>query len=180
MNGLFEWLTKILGDVAPWVIVRPWERCVRIRLGKHVELLDSGIHWRVPVVHEAIIVNTRLRISSIPLQTLTSQDGKTVTMGAQIGYRITDPLAVMQALQQPEMSCPALALGAITDYVLARPASEITLGGLREAVSAALAAETEGLTVAFVRVRDFAIVRTYRLMQEHWQAETSVGPNNHY
>jgi regulator of protease activity HflC (stomatin/prohibitin superfamily) len=180
VSGILEWLAKLFDGVTPWVVVRPWERCVRITLGRNVVILDAGFHWRVPIIHEAIIVNTRLRISSVPLQTLTTLDGKTVTIGSQIGYRITDPLAVMQALQQPENSCPALALGAITAYVRSVTAANVTLDGLRDAVSEALEATTDGLAIEFIRVRDFAIVRTYRLMQEHWQAETTVGAQNNY
>ena len=53
-----------------WVIVQPWESCLRVRLGRHVALLAPGVHWRIPYVDQAYRQSVRLRIAHLPTQTV--------------------------------------------------------------------------------------------------------------
>lgn len=175
MGGLFDWIIKLCQGVKVWAVVRPWEKGVRIRLGKTTTLLDAGWHIRIPIIDEVVIINTRLRISSVPCQTITMTDGKTVTIGGMIGFTIVDPLAAMLRLQQPENSCAALAMTALSEYILAHTTDSIDLAEMEMTACQSLDGDETmaGIKFEFVKIVDFAVVKTYRLLQEQWRPSTT-------
>lgn len=173
MTSLLEQIAKLFQGVKLWVVVRPWEVCIRVRLGKHTTVLQPGVHLRIPMADETIAVNTRLRIAAVPSQTITTTDGKTVTIGGSVGYKIVDPLEAMLALAQPHNTCPALVQAAISEYVADNSSSAITIPELEYHACTALNGRIKGIEVEFVRVVDYAVVKTFRLLQESWRPETS-------
>lgn len=173
MSELFQWLANLLKGARFWAIVQPWEKAVRVRAGKHTAVWPAGLHLRIPYLDEVTIVNNRLRIAPVPCQTLSTRDGKAVTVAALIGFRITDPLSAMLALQAPEMSCAAFVQTAIAKHVVERTVAEINIGELERAVLAALVGfGGGGLNFDFVSVVDYAVVKTFRLLQEQWRPQT--------
>lgn len=173
MTGLFEWLTKILQGVKLWVVVRPWERCVRVRMGKHAVVLGPGIHLRLPLVDEAMLFNNRLRIASFPNQTLTTIDGRTVSIAGNVGFRIDDPLRAMNALQQPEYSCAALVQTSAASYVTARAFADLDPCELQHVAKDDLSRVADGIAIEYVAITDFAPVsRTFRLLGDEWRPST--------
>lgn len=166
MNVLFEWLAKFFDGVKLWVIVKPWEKCVRVRLGKHAKELHPGAHFRIPFADDVIIVNTRLRIASVPSVTLTLSDDKTITVAAIVGFRIVEPLQAMMTLEMPEYSCSALAMATISEYLSGKASTDITARDMEYAACAALVDRVRGVEFDFVNASDYAICRTYRLLQE--------------
>lgn len=174
MNGILQWLTDIAKTVQLWVVVLPWDRGVRVRLGKYTSLLEPGIHWKIPLVDKVWIVNNRLRFTSFPAQTLGTTDGKSITMAGVIGFRIADPLEAMLSLVQPEVSCAALAQTTIAEYVCSRTFPELDRAELEQECLADLQRVATGLTFEVVRLTDFALMRTLRIIksEESWRPET--------
>ena len=172
MGSFVEWLSRIFQGVKAWIIVQPWEKCVRVRLGKHTVLFGPGIHMRVPWIDEVFIVNTRLRISSVPAQTVTTADGKTVTVSGLVGFRISEPLVAMLTLQQPDTSCSALALTAISEAIAGNRLELLSPDAVEKFALSVLEKKVFGVAFDFVRVVDFAVVRTYRILNEQWRPQT--------
>lgn len=172
IGDLFRWLTDAWKAIQPWATVLPWERGVRVTLGRYTRLLEPGIRWRIPLVHTVWIVNTRLRFTSFPPLTLTTADGKQLTVAGIIGFRITDPLAAMQSMTQIEVSCPAMVQAAISESVGEKDLEDLVREELEEEAINALRLATNGLTFEMVRITDFGAIRTLRLIQESWRPET--------
>lgn len=172
MNSLFEWLSRLFQGVKAWVVVQPWEKCVRVRLGKQSILFGPGVHLRIPWIDEVYIVNTRLRISSVPAQTITTSDGKTVTVSGIVGFRISEPLVAMLSLQQPESSCAALTLTALSEAIIGSKLELLSPTSIESFALKRLEQMMYGVTFDFVRVVDFAVVRTYRILNEQWRPQT--------
>lgn len=174
MNQFFEWISGALRAAKWWAVVMPWERAVRVRAGKHTRVWEPGWHWRIPFLDEVRTFNNRLRISTFPSLTITSKDGRTVTAAGLVGFRIVDPLRVILALQQPEHTCGALVMAFASEYLGTRAFAEVTAAEFETAALAALTHRVPGCQFEFVRLTDFAAVRTYRLLQEQWRPNTQT------
>lgn len=177
MNQLFQWLVDTLKGVQFWFVVLPWERSVRVRLGRHVRVYEPGWHWRIPFIDQVRTFNNRLRVAAFPTLTVTTLDGKTITVAGLVGFRITDPLKAMLALQQPEETCAALAMGYLAELLSASRMDSTDAGRLAAAAVAHLDGNAPGITVDFVRLVDFAIVRTFRLLNDQWRPTTNRDAN---
>jgi regulator of protease activity HflC (stomatin/prohibitin superfamily) len=176
MNELFQWIVGLIKDARFWQIVLPWERAVRVRFGRHTALWEPGFHWRIPYFDTVRVANTRVRISSVPAQTITTRDGRTITIDVSVAFRVVDPLAAMQRLQKPEDSCAGFAQVAVAKFVKGRAYAEITLEDLEGAVLAEIATLAgAGVALEYVRVVEFALIRTIRLIQDTWRPHTGEG-----
>lgn len=174
MNQFIQWLADTFRGARFWFVVLPWERAVRVRLGKHARLYEAGWHWRVPFIDDLRTFNNRLRLTSFPSLTVTSKDGKTVTAAGLVGFRITDPLRALMVLQQPEATAAGLAMGEIAKYLSEKPYAECSASEAASAAAGAIANEMPGITVDFVRLVDYASIRTFRLLQEQWRPGTNT------
>lgn len=174
MEGLFRWVADFFRLFKFWTVVSPWERAVRVRAGKHTAILDPGWHWVIPVMDVVWIVNQRLRFTSWPAQTLTTADGKSITLAGNVAFRIIDPLAAMQAFQQPEQSIASIVQTTVSEYVRSRDLTELDADELETECIDYLKRVAEGFTFEFVRVTDFSTMRVLRIIKsdESWRPET--------
>src|SRR3970040_188106 len=166
MNTFFQWLVEFLRGVIPWVIVVPWEVAIRIRLGKFTRPLGPGLHLRFPYLDEFIIGNTRMRIATTTLQTISTRDRHAISLAASIGFRVSSPLDSFMRSQEPNNTISAYAMTLITEYILAKTLQEVTVTELRDIVLKGLRDFGAGMEFEFVAITDFAVVKTFRLLQE--------------
>jgi hypothetical protein len=79
----------------------------------------------------------------------------------------------MLRLQNPEDCCSSFVQTEVAKFISTRKAADITLCELEEATTAGLATfGAGGFEFEFVRVVDYAVVRTFRLLQENWRPHT--------
>lgn len=173
MNQFFEWISNVLRGARFWIVVLPWERCVRVRFGRWTKVLGSGTHPRIPFFDEIRLVNNRLRIAPVPFATVSTKDGKTVSLAASIGFRIVDPLAAFLRFETPEVAVAVFVQSALARYVAGRKMDEIEIEAMTSSANEAVRAFAPGIEFEFVQVVDFAAARTFRLLQEQWRPGTS-------
>ena len=155
IKSLFTWL----------VVVSPWEQAVRVRLGKHVRVLGAGVHVRLPFVDNIFRQSTRRRISLIPTQTITTKDKKTITIGGAIGFEILDLLKLYQTLQDPEDTIIYEAMGHTAQFITSHDLDDCEPKDIQMEVAMKMNLATYGLGKEQFFLTDFAVVRTYRIMQ---------------
>src|SRR5262245_3187118 len=126
MGEFFTWIANFFRQFKLLTIILPWERAARVRLGNRVIVWEPGWHIRLPFLDHVEPLNTRLRIADAGMQTLTTLDDKTLTVGVVIGFRIADPLAALLKMQHPESSCSAIASSSIAAVVGETRRSELT------------------------------------------------------
>lgn len=172
MYQIKEFFEYIFNSVKVWVIVQPWQQGLRVRCGKHILKLHGGIYLRIPYLDSIYIQETRLRVASLPIQTLTSKDLKTVTISGSIGYSITDLETLYNSLYHPETTISNMAMSEMSDFVFKNNMADINPAKIEEAVLAKLNAEDYGLKFEYFKVTSFAVVRTLRLIQDQsWLSE---------
>lgn len=166
MNAFVQFLRSITGLFRWWVVVMPWESAVRVWMGKHPTVIGPGVHLRVPIAHAVYKQSVRLRVMNLTVQTVTTRDGKTVTLSAAVGFVISDILMLYQSVHDFGNSLGNLVLSAIAEYVQSHDALECTPQRIAPAVASALDGSRFGLSDMQVFITDFAFVRTYRFITD--------------
>lgn len=175
MTGLVEWVQGIVRTLRPWVTVNPWEQGVRVRLGKHVTLLPAGVYLKIPAVDTVVVLPVRIRVLTVPMQTVMSKDGRAVSVGIAIQYQIEDVEKVFRSVHHPESTIAYWVQGIIGEQVRLLDAAEVTPEALQAAVVQQLDLTAMGFGSFKVFISDLALVRTYRLIQEgRWMAGANL------
>jgi hypothetical protein len=155
VNPFLEWISRIFGSWKFWVIVPPWDIGVRIRFGKVANELPPGAHWRIPLVDDVVLVNTRPRsCNSMPVS-LQAERGMVEFRQAIAIFAVTDPVLAMMSFSAPSDIIAAL----LTAEVAAARVESECLDALRACVAG------KGVRIDQVRFVESAKVRAYRLMQ---------------
>lgn len=174
IQNILDLLSKL---VSWWFVVLPWEQAVRVRGGSRVRLYGAGLHFKVSFLDYVWIQNTRRRASHVDAQTLSTRDGKTVTVAGSLAYRVENVMALQTSLHQAAQTLIQIAAGACSKYVITHSFGECTPEAIVAAVNEAVGPEFEriGLGDAEFFLTDFVTTdRTYRLVQN------AVGASSYY
>lgn len=156
LSQLFHW----------WILVMPWEQGLRIRLGKNVKVLVGGIYLRIPFVDIAYVKAFRVRIIPIAPQTVTTADRQTVTVTCALGYEIVDILKLYNSLNDPEMTLSTIAACHVATKLMTSTAGGLTSADIESYLMDEMGKTDYGLKFSYLKITSFAIVRTYRLIQD--------------
>lgn len=176
MTELFQWLANFIKEFRIFVTILPWELAVRTRLGSRVKTWAPGWYFKIPFADTIHVVNTRMRVCHSPTQTLMTLDRKTLSCAFSIGFSIANPQKALQRYSDPESTFAALVQSYTATFVSSLDAPDLTPDALQTHAHNSLVRECDGIIcVEFVRIVDFAIVRTYRILHEQWRPATSCG-----
>jgi hypothetical protein len=162
VQSLLQFLQSLL---TWWFVVEAWEQAVRVRLGKNVLLLGPGVHLRIPYFDRFYVQNIRTRMMPISDQTISTLDGKPITLCGSLRYRVADVLKLYQSLHMAEMTIKQEAAGWATKFIVEHNMKDCTPKALQEYVSANISLEKWGIADGVFVLTDFvAGIRTYRLL----------------
>lgn len=172
MNQIKEFFQWIIDSLKIWIIIQPWESAVRVRMGKHTKVLTKGIFFRIPYLDSVFVQENRLRIVQMSLQTLTTKDLSAITVEGAVGYTITDIEKLYNTLYQPEKTISNIVKSKIAEYIFEKNHNEILPAELEEGIMQDLQKLDYGLDIQYFKVQNFAIVKTFRLIQDQsWTHE---------
>lgn len=164
-----DWIRQLFSQFGNllrwWVVLMPWERAVRVRLGRRVTILGEGVHLRVPYADRIFKQNVRLRYTNIPTQTIVTLDGRVLTVRGVMGYVVKDIAKLYGSVHHPEPALYSAAQGAISAWVRSRTGDECRPAELEEYLRRELDFARFGLGDAEVFITDFVAARTYRFIQ---------------
>lgn len=161
IKQLFNW----------WIIIVPWEQGIRIRLGKHIKKLNEGIHFRIPFLDRVYKQSTRLRYVDTPIQTITTKDGKTITLSGTICYCIKDVLLLYQQLHHPDDTIMNLAMSEAAQFIRKIRLEEFDQSAMEQKIQESLNLEKYGLSDIKYSLIDCAVVRTFRIINaQKWSS----------
>lgn len=163
--NLIEQLQALLKDLFQWwITISPWEQGVRIRLGKHTKLLQSGIHLKLPIIDVVYVQPIRDRAQHIRPQTLMTKDKKIVSLAAAIQYKVDDILQLYSSVHNPQELIETKIQSAVAGYVNANTLEDIVPQDIEDHIAESLDFSKLGLTLHSSSITDFAVVRTYRFI----------------
>ena len=172
MNQIQQFFEYLLNAVKIWIIVQPWQTGIRVRLGKYVTKLEKGLYFRIPYIDSVYVQENRLRVAAMPVQTLTSKDFKVITVNGAIGYIITDVEKLYHTLFHPETTIINLTMSKVADHVFTNKMENISPEQIEKEVLEKLNAHDYGLEFRYFKITNFAVVKTFRLIQDQsWVSE---------
>lgn len=168
-----EWFKEIFNQVSSlfkwWVIVLPWERGIRVRMGKHPKELGPGIHFRIPYFDSVYVQPIRLTFVNFSPQTLTTKKGDLLTIQMIVGYSIKDISQLYNSVSEVQSVVCGKVMGRVAQYITEN--EDCSPEGIAADAKKVLSELGWGLNVSDVEVVTFAKTKTYRLIQEPgWMA----------
>ncbi len=149
-----------------WVVILPWEEAVRVRLGRHRARLLPGLHFRIPYIDSVFKQSNRERWSTLTPQTVTTNDGHTLTLAGQLGYCITNVEVLYDTLQHAEAGVRSMAQGAIAEFVHRHRMVDCSPDNVAVGAAASLNLDSYGLEVVRLQLTTFCRVKTYRFIMD--------------
>ena len=180
MTSIKELFSQFSNLLRWWVTIAPWEQAIRVRGGKKTIVLGPGIHLRIPFLDRIFRQSVRRRFSSCPVQTLTTADGKALTICGTLGYSIDDVGLLYNTLQHAEAAIESEAQGLVSAYVIKHKLEECSPQKVQEHVETLLNLKKYGLKDVSFIITTFVSVRTYRLLQgepRDWISGDSLNTN---
>lgn len=176
MNFLDQ-IVEYISYLSPYIIINDWEKGLRVRLGKHQKVFGAGVYLRIPFIDEFFVQPIRLRVVGMPLQSLTSKDGKDLSIKGALSYKVVDIQKMYNEVHSPENTMINIAADLMSEYCI-NHAFETTdrlayLSELKKYINDGLKSFDYGLKFEDFRITAFSAVRTYRLIQDqHWEHDT--------
>jgi regulator of protease activity HflC (stomatin/prohibitin superfamily) len=170
LQTLSEIIQRIWWSVMPFAVVDFNERAIRVRLGRVIEELGPGFHWRRLFVEKIEKVSAAEDFIDLPFGDVPSKDGKTITFSANVGYRIVSPNKLWNSVTDPDQNLSRLALGKLATLVSRKNADELALGqkAVRTWLKRELTRETEawGIEITRVFITNWVEAKQLRLIGE--------------
>ena len=88
---MIEAILNFLSSLCFFTVVNPDEAGVHLRCGRVHRTIGEGFHWQYPLIDEIQTIPTSEQAIDLPNQTLTTADGKTVTVSGTIRYEVVCP-----------------------------------------------------------------------------------------
>lgn len=167
LNGLNDLLSQILNLFQWWIVIAPWETAIRVRRGKNISVLKSGVHFRIPSLDRFFVQGTRKRYMNTPTQTVTTKDGHAVTVSGGTAYSIADMALLYDTLRDAEDVIQIETLALVAQYIAGHTLDASRPEMIQQYVNDNLKLERYGLEAAGFLITDFVCVRTYRIINSN-------------
>lgn len=163
VKTLFDW----------WFVVMPWEQAIHVRAGKHSKLKTAGLYFKIPFIDAVFVQTTRMRRIDLSAQTVSTLDGKTITIKSSIGYVIGDMEKLYNTMSHPESTLANIAMGKVAQYIRGLDSTKVSPKDIEEYVNSSIDASLFGLKDVTLQITSWADVKTFRLIQDQsWIGET--------
>jgi len=109
----------------------------------------------------------------MPMQTISTKDGKTLSLCSVIGYQIADIEILYKTLFQPDGTICNMAMAEVATFVSQTNLEDCGPEKIEQAVIQSLSSGAYGIKYEYVKVIGYAVVKTYRLIQDmHWTPDS--------
>lgn len=166
MNQVKEFLEYIFNAFKIWVIVQSWESALIVRNGKRIKEVSGGIFFKLPYFDSVFVQENRLRVIILPIQTITTKDGHTVTLSASLGYSIESIKQLYKKLFHPESTLQNMSMAYLSEHIYKSDLKEISPAMIEELILNELRKGDYGLQYEYFKITNFAVVKTFRLIQD--------------
>lgn len=168
-------IDKIEALLKWWVVVLPWEQGIRVRLGKRSKILSAGVYFRIPYIDACFVHSTRLHFINLPPQTISTADGKAVTVTVIVGYVLEDIEKMYNNIQSFEATICGIVQSSNTVYISNTPFIDCNVNGIEAHAIESLSRYDWGIKIEKVAVTSFFESRVYRLVSDSaWMPSDSI------
>ena len=166
LDRLFDVLFQVIGLFQFWTVIDAYEEGVLLRFGKYKRSVGPGLNFHLPFYIDSIKVdNVVPNCLSIPTQSLTTRDGKSVVIEALILWRIEDIKKVILDVEDATTSLHEITAGYIHEQVASNDWEEIRQPKFPDTLKKHIQKQAGkwGIKVMNVKFSDCSLSRSYRL-----------------
>ena len=117
-DRIFDFISDAWEWLIPWVIIDQYEQGVVLFLGKYTRVVNPGLCFIWPFGIESVKYETVVRQTSyLDPQSLTTKDGKSVTVAGIIIYKIIDIRKFLLDIDEGEDDMNNIVYGIISDCI---------------------------------------------------------------
>lgn len=169
-DRIFDFIAATWEWLIPWVIIDAYEEGVILRFGKFNRAIKPGLRFMLPFGIEVCKYETVVRQTSyLDPQSLTSEDGKSVTIAGILTFTIVDIKKFLLDIDDGETDVQNMCYGVISDCVEYTPWINIREAQFNKDVlkkCRSLCREFCGVKLLDVKWSDKAIARNLRLWND--------------
>ena len=142
-------------------IINQYERAVKFRLGKFVEVLQPGFRWIIPILERTEKVDIRVITLDIPSQEVMTQDNVPIKVNGVVFFRVIDTSKAVLEVEQYKFAISQLSQSSLRDMI--GKADLDTVLAKREEIGSKIKSivdkETDpwGLRVTDVKIKDIEL-----------------------
>lgn len=168
-----QWVTSLLQSVGKpfqwWIVVATWEQGLRVRFGKRTKHLMPGVHFRMPFIDRVIRVCVRERVVKTACQTISTKDGKVLTVALSLRYYIDDARQMIESVARPEETLRTFAQSRVSQFVATTRSEDLEPTGLASRIDGAVGRRANEWGIHHIEacIITFAYARTIRLLQAY-------------
>lgn len=169
---MFDWIAQLLEKfwdyIRFWEIIDPFENGVLVRLGTFKRVLKPGFHLKIPFIDYVYsAITTPDTMNTAPI-TLTTTDGKSVSIGAVVEFEIDDIYKYTMCTNEPRSNMHDIILGAISEEIEDRDWDEIKKKTTRNAVQRKISKKCEemGIKITDFYFTDKCQVRPFKIFKD--------------
>lgn len=168
-DKLVDVLLEFLHLFRFWIVIEPYEAGVRTRLGKFVDVMEPGFHWRWPLgVDHVVTEYTVPRTHTLGAQSATTKDAVQVGFEAVITVKIRDIKKALLEVEHHEDAVRDSCMGTIGQVLSTVTWDDILQGEVvLDKITEACRRKgfKFGLEVMAVQFSSMAKTRSIRLLQ---------------
>ncbi|KAL5010020.1 hypothetical protein ScPMuIL_012325 [Solemya velum] len=165
--GMCSLILVITFPISIWFsmkTVKQYERVVVYRLGRYVGSKGPGMVFVLPCIDKWQTVDLRIRAFNVPPQQLLTADGGIIELGADVHFRIIDPMKSISCIIDMNRSLRVLVKALLTNQLVQRSLADIEkdklqLLGLVQS-NANMTSKAWGIEISRVELSPIKVMKT--------------------
>lgn len=166
-DKIIEFLLNIIEQTLPCYILHQYDKGIFYRNGKIVRAIGGGFIWKIPFLDSIVKENCMQDTMKIKEVNITTQDGKTVTIGCEFNMKIVDVIKALNDTNDWRSNLQDQCQGILSDSLEDLNWEDIRKKTVKNAIAKRIekSAAEMGVTTSDFNFTDKAISRVYKLVQ---------------
>ena len=167
---MWERLADILSNswtlLSPCVVVKQYELGVVLRFGKYRRDVEPGLRYKIPLIETVLIVEAVQTTMRVRTQTLTTQDGISVTTSAVLQYEIKKPKPFLLEVWEGLDAINDVAMAEIKRVVSTNTWEQLNSKDMEQVIKTEIGKQIKpyGVTIKRFGFADLGKIRTIRII----------------
>ena len=167
---MFEWIKELVvalrERLQPFEIVYEFESAVVFRFGHYNRTLDTGFHWKWPLIEVVNSEHTAITTLALESQSVTTKDNKIVTVTGIVRYKIADvKLFIIEIADQHDVLRDT-SMGAVLKKVRQMTFEDLTETPPEDAIASEIRRQVKpfGIKIELFTFTDIAPMKVLRIV----------------
>ena len=172
-DKLIEFIINMIDKVLPFWVVKQTDNGVLLRLGKYKKTLLPGFYWKYPFADDILTHHVLTALLSIPVQSLTTKDGKQIVIKAVVKYKVEDVKPLLLEIWDSTDAISDVTQSIVKKQIHMRTWQQCNDDDVDNEITKKLRIEMRkwGINIESVTMTDIGITPSIRLFNEQLKKE---------